>query len=66
MPDLGTQRRVDDQTVKSCLLDEWYVQVARRLVMEPKRKREAFNRSINYLSANEFIGINEQLVWLIG
>jgi hypothetical protein len=33
--------------------------------MEPRRQREAFDRAVNYLSANEFIGVYERLVWLI-
>jgi len=65
MPDLGTTRKVNDETVRSCLLDEWFEPVRFRLVMEPRRQREAFDRAVNYLSANEFIGVYERLVWLI-
>jgi len=64
MPELGTARRINDQTVKSCLIEEWYAQVRPVLTMDARHKRQAFDRSVNSLSANRFIGVNNEVVWI--
>ena len=64
MPNFGTRRKVNDQTVTSCLKEEWYAQVRPVLTMDARHKRQAFDRAVNSLSANRFIGVHNEVVWI--
>jgi hypothetical protein len=64
MPNFSTRRKVNDQTVISCLKEEWYAQVRPVLTMDARHKRQAFDRAVNSLSANRFIGVHNEIVWI--
>ena len=65
MPDLGIARRVNDEIVRSCLVDEWFERVRPILTMEARRQRPSFDRAVISLTAHEFIGANSGVVWII-
>jgi hypothetical protein len=54
------------KVVTSCLIDEWYEKVKPVLTMDARHKRQAFDRAINSLNANRFIGVHNEVVWIEG